>query len=200
MDDTPVYERIKQGPNKRGIPLTQIAFVHEAKNPKQRQDLFDRVNNGDIRVIIGSTSKMGAGTNFQKHLVALHHLDCPWRPRDIEQREGRILRNGNENSEVEIFTYVTKGSYDANMWEKVSIKQSMIDSVMRGDTTIKELDDVSKISASYEDIASTAYENPLMSEEAKLSAQLRCLQFAKSKRDNTQKQKSLSLRIPQAEQ
>ena len=205
MDDTSVYEKIKQGLNKRGIPLAQIAFVHEAKNPKQRQALFDRVNNGEIRVILGSTSKMGAGTNFQKHLVALHHLDCPWRPRDIEQREGRILRNGNENSEVEIFTYVTKGSYDANMWEKVSIKQSMIDSVMRGDTTLKELDDVSEISASYEDIASTAYENPLMSEEAKLSAQLRRLQFAKnlfnkSKRDNTKKQKDLSVGIPQVEQ
>ena len=111
--DISVYERIKKGLIKRGIPANQIAFVHDAKDSKQRQALFDRVNDGDIRVIIGSTQKMGAGTNFQKHLVALHHLDCPWRPRDIEQREGRILRSGNLNAGVEIFTYVTKGNYDA---------------------------------------------------------------------------------------
>ena len=138
-DDISVYERIKKGLVKRGIHASQIAFVHEAKNAQQRQALFDRVNEGDIRVIIGSTTKMGAGTNFQKHLVALHHLDCPWRPRDIEQREGRILRSGNLNEEVEIFTYVTKGSYDANMWEKVTKKADMINALMRGDTTINEI-------------------------------------------------------------
>lgn len=147
---------------------------------------------------------MGAGTNFQKHLVALHHLDCPWRPRDIEQREGRILRSGNDNAEVEIFTYVTKGSYDANMWEKVSIKQSMIDAVLRGDPTINELDDISEISASYEDIAPTAYENPLMSEEAKLSAQLRRLRYSKSifaqqQRQTAAEQKKLTAMIPLGE-
>ena len=103
-EEATVYDRIKGGLIRRGIPANQIAFVHEAKNPDARQKLFDKVKEGDIRVIIGSTEKMGAGTNFQKHLVALHHVDCPWRPRDIEQREGRILRAGNLNPEVEIFT------------------------------------------------------------------------------------------------
>ncbi len=163
-DEATVYDRIKRGLVKRGIPASQIAFVHEAKNASQRQALFDKVNEGDIRVIIGSTAKMGAGTNFQKHLVALHHVDCPWRPRDIEQREGRILRAGNLNKEVEIFTYVTKGSYDSINWALVTRKQNMIDSLMRGDPTVTEVEDVSDIGASYSDIAAAGEDNPLAKE------------------------------------
>lgn len=204
-DDISVYERIKKGLIARGIPAEQIAFVHEAKNANQRKALFERVNNGDIRVIIGSTTKMGAGTNFQKHLVALHHLDCPWRPRDIEQREGRILRSGNENEEVEIFTYVTKGSYDANMWEKISIKQHMIDSVMRGDPNIKEIDDISDSAGDYESIAATGFENPLMGERARLNSRLNTLKkqqvmFAQQRRQKATDQKKLEAEIPQIKQ
>jgi|GEM_PF-880052 len=164
VEEVTVYDKIKKGLIKRGIPANQIAFVHEAKTANQKKNLFDKVNEGDIRIIIGSTAKMGAGTNFQKHLVALHHVDCPWRPRDVEQREGRILRNGNLNKEVEIFTYVTKGSYDAINWDLVARKQAMIDSLMRGDPTVTEIEDVSDIAADYRSIAAVGDDNPLKKE------------------------------------
>ena len=176
-----VYQSIKDGLIKRGIPAEEIAFVHDGKNNEQRQALFERVNNGEIRVFLGSTETMGAGTNFQKHLAALHHLDCPWKPRDVEQREGRILRQGNDNEEVEIFTYVTKGSYDANMWDKVRYKQHMIDSVMRGDPAADEMEDVSSNgSAGYGEIEAIAMENPLMAEKVNVDADVMRLRSLES--------------------
>ena len=183
-----IYEHIKKGLIKQGIPANQIAFVHDAKNADQRQALFEKVNNGDIRVIIGSTQKMGAGTNFQKHLVALHHLDCPWRPRDIEQREGRILRKGNENKEVEIFTYVTKGSFDSNMWDKVVWKQAMIDSIMRGDPMSEEIEDISQEAANLGEIVAAAYENPLMKEQTELKSKIRKLKNLEKSHNQQQAQ------------
>ena len=130
----------------------------------------------EIRVIIGSTEKMGAGTNFQKHLVALHHVDCCWKPRDIEQREGRILRNGNLNEEVEIFTYVVKDSYDGNMWEKVTNKQRMIDSVMRGDPLVNKVVD-SEDSMSFGELQAAALGNPLMKERTEVANKLAGLEI-----------------------
>ena len=182
-----VYQHIKDELIRRGIPAEEIAFVHDAKNADQRQDLFERVNNGDIRVFLGSTTKMGAGTNMQKKLCALHHLDCPWRPRDIEQREGRILRAGNEFEEAEIFTYVTKGSFDTNMWDKVRYKQQMIDSVMRGDPMAKEMEDVdSGASADFGDIEALSMNNPLMAEQVKINADVMRLSALASNHRNEQ--------------
>ena len=172
-----IYEEIKKALIKRGIPAEEIGFVHDAKNTKQRQKLFDKVRAGELRVFIGSTEMMGAGTNFQDHLIALHHFDCPWKPRDIEQREGRILRAGNKNPEVEIFSYVTEGSFDANMWDKVRYKQQMIDSVMHGDPSIDEMDDInSNASASFGDIEALAMDNPLMADKVKVDAKVARLQ------------------------
>lgn len=183
-----VYDEIKKELIQRGIPANEIGFVHDGKNPTQRQALFEKVNEGKLRVFIGSTETMGAGTNFQHHLAALHHLDCPWKPRDVEQREGRILRAGNENPEVEIFTYVTKGSYDANMWDKVRYKQQMIDSVMRGDPAAEEMDDISSnSSAEYGDIEAIAMDNPLMAEKVNLDAEVMRLKSLESSYNKEQR-------------
>ncbi|MBR3746404.1 MAG: DEAD/DEAH box helicase family protein, partial [Selenomonadaceae bacterium] len=201
-----VYERIKRGLIKRGIPANQIAFVHEAKTPEERQALFNRVNDGEIRVLIGSTEIMGAGVNIQKRLAALHHLTCPWRPRDIEQREGRILRAGNENAEVEIFTYVTKDTFDANMWEKVTLKKEMMDAFLRGDPSIKEIDDFnSEETLGFDDVMNTGITDKSAKETAALKTKIRALTyeknlFAQRMRDKRLEQKKISARIPQAEQ
>ena len=111
-----VYDDIREKLIAAGMPPEQIAFIHDAKTDKQKKDLFAKVNAGQVRVIIGSTAKMGAGTNIQKRLVALHDLDCPWRPRDLIQRKGRIERRGNENKKVHVFRYVTEGTFDAYLW------------------------------------------------------------------------------------
>jgi SNF2 family DNA or RNA helicase len=112
-----VYDELRSRLIDSGIPQNEIAFIHDADSDGAKMRLFNAVNAGRVRILIGSTEKMGAGTNVQRRLVALHHLDAPWRPRDIEQREGRILRQGNLNSEVRIFRYVTEGSFDAYMWQ-----------------------------------------------------------------------------------
>jgi hypothetical protein len=112
-----VYDEVRSKLMEAGVPPDEIAFIHDADSDADKKTLFDNVNAGRIRILIGSTEKMGAGTNVQKRLAALHHLDAPWRPRDIEQREGRILRQGNLNSEIRIFRYVTEGSFDAYMWQ-----------------------------------------------------------------------------------
>jgi hypothetical protein len=112
-----VYEDVRTKLIKAGVPAREIAFIHDAETDTAKKVLFDSVNSGRTRILLGSTEKMGAGTNVQRRLVALHHLDAPWRPRDIEQREGRILGQGNENKEVQIFRYVTEGSFDAYMWQ-----------------------------------------------------------------------------------
>lgn len=167
-----VYEEIKKGLIKKGIPANQIAFIHDAKTKSAKEQLFERCRRGDIRVLIGSTEKMGAGTNIQNKLVALHHVDAPWRPRDIEQREGRILRQGNENEEVEIFNYVTKGSFDANMWEKIKNKAAMIGQAMSGDLTQRTLEDTDATVLSFAEIEALASGNPLMAERVIVNAKL----------------------------
>jgi N12 class adenine-specific DNA methylase/adenine-specific DNA methylase len=167
-----VYEEIKKGLIKKGVPANQVAFIHDAKTKAAKEQLFERCRRGDIRVLIGSTEKMGAGTNIQKKLVALHHVDAPWRPRDIEQREGRILRQGNENEEVEIFNYVTKGSFDANMWEKIKNKATMIGQAMSGDLTQRTLEDTDATVLSFAEIEALASGNPLMAERVMVNAKL----------------------------
>lgn len=167
-----VYHEIKRQLIEKGIKENEIAFIHDAKTRAKKQELFDNVNNGKVRVLIGSTEKMGAGTNCQKKLVALHHLDCPWRPRDIEQREGRILRQGNENKEVGIYTYVTKDSFDANMWEKIKNKQHFISEALSADITQRIIEDNDVLAMSFAEAESLASGNPLMAEKVLIDAEV----------------------------
>lgn len=167
-----VYQEIKRQLIAKGIKQNEIAFIHDAKTREKKQELFDAVNNGEIRVLIGSTEKMGAGTNCQKKLVALHHLDCPWRPRDIEQREGRILRQGNENPEVGVYTYVTKDSFDANMWEKIKNKQHFISEALSADTTQRTIEDNDVLAMSFAEAEAIASGNPLMAEKVLADAEV----------------------------
>ncbi len=128
-----VYDDIIKKLVARGIPREQIAAVGDAESDVKKQALFEKVRQGSVRVLIGSTQKMGTGTNVQKRLVALHHLDAPWKPAEVEQRDGRILRQGNENKEVAIYRYVTEGSFDAYMWQALETKARFISQVMTGD-------------------------------------------------------------------
>ena len=171
QENEAVYTRLIASLVRHGIPRDQIAYAQSAKK-EQLDELFQKVDNGEIRVIIGSTQKMGAGTNFQHHLVAEHHLDAPWRPRDIEQREGRIIRQGNPNEEVEIFTYVVKDSFDANMWEKLKNKASIIQQAMSSDISARTLEDADMVTLSYADVEGAATGNPLIKEKLDADAQV----------------------------
>jgi N12 class adenine-specific DNA methylase len=171
-ENVTAYEEIKKNLVKKGIPSEEIAFIHDAKTKEQKEELFAKVRDGRVRVLIGSTEKMGAGTNVQKKLVALHHVDAPWRPRDIEQREGRILRQGNENAEVEIFNYVTKDSFDANMWEKLKNKATMIAQALSNNLSGRTLEDADANVLSFAEIESLASGNPLVAERVAVNAEL----------------------------
>ena len=125
-----VYDDIHAKLLELGIPENEIAFIHNAKSEVQKKDLFGKVRSGQVRILLGSTQRMGAGTNCQQKLIALHHLDCPWRPSDLQQREGRIIRQGNENPEVDIYSYVTEGTFDAYLYQLVESKQKFISQIM----------------------------------------------------------------------
>lgn len=169
-ENVTAYEEIKKSLVKQGVPPEEVAFIHDAKTKEQKEELFAKVRDGRVRVLIGSTEKMGAGTNVQKKLVALHHVDAPWRPRDIEQREGRILRQGNENAEVEIFNYVTKDSFDANMWEKLKNKATMIAQALSNNLTGRTLEDADATVLNFAEIESLASGNPLIMEKVSVEA------------------------------
>lgn len=199
-----VYARLMQALRERGIPSDQIAFVQSAKNKDQQRELFEKVDNGEIRILIGSTSKMGAGTNCQHHLVALHDLDAPWRPRDLEQRHGRILRQGNLNDEVEIFNYVIKDSFDANMWEKLKNKASIIAQAMSKNTGVRVVEDADMVTLSYADVENAATGNPLIKKRLTMKGELTKLtnasrQFAYQVRDAEYDMESLPKKIEAAE-
>lgn len=192
-----VYAEIKKGLIKKGIPANQVAFIHDAKTKVQKEQLFERCRQGQVRVLIGSTEKMGAGTNIQKKLVAEHHVDAPWRPRDIEQREGRILRQGNDNKEVEIFNYVTKGSFDANMWEKLKNKATMIGQAMSGNLVQRSLEDADATVLSFAEVEALASGNPLMAERVMVNAKLTQMEaLAESYRRDQEKNKRILATIP----
>lgn len=199
-----VYARLMQALRERGIPSDQIAFVQSAKNKDQQRELFEKVDNGEIRILIGSTSKMGAGTNCQHHLVSLHDLDAPWRPRDLEQRHGRILRQGNLNDEVEIFNYVIKDSFDANMWEKLKNKASIIAQAMSKNTGVRVVEDADMVTLSYADVENAATGNPLIKKRLTMKGELTKLtnasrQFAYQVRDAEYDMESLPKKIEAAE-
>ncbi len=170
-----VYGAIRQGLVAQGIPPHEIAFIHEADTDAAKLALFDKVNSGKVRVLLGSTEKMGAGTNVQKKLYASHNIDAPWRPRDIEQRDGRILRQGNENSEVRILRYVTEGSFDAYMWQTLETKAKFISQVMNGDTSVRTAEDINGGALTYAEIKAIASGNPAVMEKVKVDTEVRKL-------------------------
>lgn len=151
-----------------GIPEKEIAFIHDAKNAKQKEKMFERVNNGEIRVIMGSTSKMGAGTNIQKKLYALFHLDCPWRPSDLEQQEGRIERQGNGNDTVKIFTCITEGTFDGYMYQLIEAKQRVAAQIMTSKSPAREVEEDDVMTLNYAELKALTMENPLFKEKMDL--------------------------------
>ncbi|MDX1951078.1 MAG: DEAD/DEAH box helicase family protein [Verrucomicrobiota bacterium] len=166
------YDELKQNLVERGIPASQIAFIQDYDSDIQKHSLFKEVKAGRIRVLLGSTLKMGAGMNVQERLIALHHLDAPWRPADVEQREGRILRQGNQNKSVGIYRYVTEGSFDAYMWQTLETKARFIQQVMTGDTHIRHLEDIDSRALTYAEVKAIASGNPLVMEKASVDAEL----------------------------
>ena len=170
-----VYEEVRERLIASGIPKHEIAFIHDADSDAAKLTLFNAVNAGRIRIVIGSTEKMGAGTNVQRRLRALHHLDAPWRPRDIEQREGRILRQGNLNREIEIYRYVTEGSFDAYMWQTLETKARFIQQVMSGRVSVRTAEDVEGGALTYAEIKAIASGNPAVMEKVKIDTEVRKL-------------------------
>ena len=167
-----VYNDMAQKLEKLGIPGSEIAFIQDYDSDVSKLTLFRDVRAGKVRVLFGSTQKMGSGTNVQERLIALHHLDAPWRPADVEQREGRILRQGNKNSVVQIFRYVTEGSFDAYMWQTLETKAKFIAQVMSGDMTIRRLEDLDSAALTYAEVKAIASGNPLVIEKAQVDAEL----------------------------
>jgi len=170
-----VYHDVKSKLIQAGVPEKEIAFIHDAQTDPAKKALFESVNSGRVRILVGSTEKMGAGTNVQRRLIALHHLDAPWRPRDIEQREGRILRQGNENREVQIYRYVTEGSFDAYMWQTLETKARFIHQVMRGETSVRSAEDLESGALTYAEIKAIASGNPAVVEKIKVDTEIRKL-------------------------
>ena len=170
----------------RGIPREQIAAMGDADSDAKKQALFERVRNGSIRVLIGSTQKMGTGTNVQKRLAALHHLDAPWKPAEVEQREGRILRQGNENEEVAIYRYVTEGSFDAYMWQALETKARFIAQVMTGESAVRRAEDIGGQELSYAEVKAIASGNPAVLTLAEADAELQRLSILKKNHDDEQ--------------
>jgi TolA-binding protein len=167
-----VYDDVREKLVARGIPAEQIAFAQDATDDASKAMLFKSVREGRVRVLLGSTAKMGEGTNVQTRLIALHHLDAPWRPADIEQREGRILRQGNQNEYVKIFRYVTEGSFDAYMWQTLETKCCFIAQVMTGDATVRRAEDVDSAALTYAEVKAIASGNPLVIEKARIDAEV----------------------------
>src|SRR5437588_1172713 len=162
-----------------GVPRDQIAAIGDAESDAKKQALFEKVRQGSVRVLIGSTQKMGTGTNVQKRLVALHHLDAPWKPAEVEQREGRILRQGNQNEEVAIYRYVTEGSFDAYMWQALETKARFISQVITGDNSARRAEDIGGHELSYAEVKAIASGNPAVPTLAEADAELQRLTLRK---------------------
>ena len=181
-----VYDELRTKLLAAGIPEKEIAYIHHADTDQKKQALFDSVNAGRIRILLGSTEKMGAGTNIQRKLIALHHLDAPWRPRDIEQRDGRILRQGNDNPQVSIFRYVTEGSFDAYLYQTLETKAHFIQQVMSGKVTVREAEDLEGGALNYAEIKAIASGNPLVMEKIRIDTEVRKLDVLRAAHLNQQ--------------
>ena len=175
-----VYDDIREKLVTKGIPKEEIVFIHEAGTETKKVELFAKVRSGQVRVLLGSTPKLGAGTNIQDRLIALHHLDCPWKPADLEQQEGRILRQGNQNKKVKIFRYVTENTFDAYMWQILENKQKFISQIMTSKSPVRACEDVDDTALSYAEIKALATGNPYIKEKMDLDIQVSKLKLLKA--------------------
>ena len=175
-----VYDDIRAKLLELGVPENEIAFIHNAKSEVQKKDLFGKVRSGQVRILLGSTQRMGAGTNCQQKLIALHHLDCPWRPSDLQQREGRIIRQGNENPEIDIYSYVTEGTFDAYLYQLVESKQKFISQIMTSKSPVRSAEDVDEQALSYAEIKALASGNPMIKEKMDLDIEVSKLKLLKA--------------------
>lgn len=180
-----VYDDIRDKLIARGIPAEEIAYIHDAKTEQQKSDLFDKVRNGEIRVLLGSTAKMGTGTNVQKRLIAVHDLDIPWRPADLEQRAGRIIRQGNENKNVQIFRYVTKGTFDAYSYQTLENKQKFISQIMTSKTPARKCEDVDQQALTYSEIKALCTGDERIKEKLMLENEVKELRVLAAEYRNT---------------
>ena len=180
-DDTfNVYDDVREKLVARGVPREEVAFIHEYNTETKKADLFAKVRAGQVRILMGSTPKLGAGTNIQDRLIALHHLDCPWKPSDLEQQEGRILRQGNRNKQVKIYRYVTENTFDSYMWQILENKQKFISQIMTSKSPVRACDDVDDTALSYAEIKALATGNPYIKEKMDLDIQVSKLKLLKA--------------------
>lgn len=195
-----VYDEIKSKLIEKGVRAEEIAFIHSATTEAQKEALFSNVRTGKVRFLLGSTSKMGAGTNVQDKMIALHHLDVPWRPSDIEQQEGRIIRQGNENKKVEIYRYVTENTFDAYSWQLIENKQKFIGQIMTSKTPVRSADDVDSTALSYAEVKALASGNPLIKEKMELDNDIAKLKMARASHQNQiyDLQDKIALAFPKA--
>lgn len=175
-----VYDDLKKKLLDKGIPESEIAYIHNAKTEAAKKELFGKVRSGEVRVLIGSTQKMGAGTNAQRKLIALHHVDCPWRPSDLQQREGRIIRQGNENPKVDIYTYVTENTFDSYLYQLVEGKQKFIGQIMTSKSPVRSAEDIDETALSYAEIKALCSGNPHIKEKMDLDIEVQKLKLLRS--------------------
>ena len=175
-----VYDDLRNKLIAKGVPAEEIAYIHTANSEAQKKELFGKVRSGQVRVLIGSTQKMGAGTNVQTKLAALHHLDCPWRPSDLQQREGRIIRQGNENKEVDIYTYVTENTFDSYLYQLVESKQKFIGQIMTSKSPVRSAEDIDETALSYAEIKALCACNPHIKEKMDLDIDVSRLKLLKA--------------------
>lgn len=188
-----LYDDIRTKLVAKGVPKNEIAFIHEADTEMKKKELFAKVRSGQVRVLLGSTAKCGAGTNIQDKLIALHHLDCPWRPSDLEQREGRIIRQGNENPSVDVYRYVTEATFDAYLYQTIENKQRFISQIMTSKSPVRSMEDVDEATLSYAEVKALCAGNPLIKEKMDLDVEVTKLKVAKS--NHTAQQYSLEDRV-----
>ena len=179
-----VYDDIREKLVAKGVPQEEVAFIHEANTETRKEELFAKVRSGQVRILMGSTPKLGAGTNVQDRLIALHHLDCPWKPSDLEQQEGRILRQGNSNPRVQIYRYVTEASFDSYMWQILEQKQKFISQIMTSKSPVRSCEDVDDTALSYAEIKALATGNPAIKEKMDLDIQVSRLKLLKANHTN----------------
>ena len=188
-----LYDDIRDKLVAKGVPREEIAFIHEADTEVKKKELFAKVRTGQVRVLIGSTAKCGAGTNIQDKLKALHHLDCPWRPSDLEQREGRIIRQGNENPSVDVYRYVTEATFDAYLYQTIENKQRFISQIMTSKSPVRSMEDVDEATLSYAEVKALCAGNPLIKEKMDLDVDVAKLKVAKA--NHTAQQYNLEDRV-----
>ncbi len=181
-----LYDDIRNKLVANGVPKEEVVFIHEADSETKKKELFSKIRKGQVRVLIGSTAKCGAGTNIQDKLIALHHLDCPWRPSDLAQREGRIIRQGNENSKVEVFRYMTESTFDAYLYQTIENKQRFISQIMSSKSPVRSCEDVDEATLSYAEVKALCAGNPLIKEKMDLDVAVTKLKVSKANHTSQQ--------------